>query len=61
MLMFDFLLFFFLGLYLDKVIPSDYGQRESPFFLCTPSYYRCCRSNRNRRDVNPDQEALVYS
>lgn len=61
MLFADFLIFFFLGLYLDKVIPSDFGQRESPFFLCTPSYYRCCRPRRNNRAMPADQEALVYS
>ena len=44
----DFVLFLALGLYMDKVIPSTFGQRLSPFFLCTPSYYRCCRRNRRR-------------
>ena len=48
MLTFDFVLFFMLGLYMDKIIPSDYGQRLSPCFLCTPSYYRCCRRTRRR-------------
>jgi len=52
MLAIDFALFFMLGLYLDKVIPSDYGQRQSPCFLCTPSYYKCCRPSRNK--VNGD-------
>ena len=52
MLLFDFFLFFFLGLYLDKILPSDFGQRLSPCFLCTPSYYRCCRSSRNRAQVD---------
>ena len=48
MLTFDFALFFMLGLYMDKIIPSDYGQRLSPCFLCSPSYYRCCRRTRRR-------------
>ena len=48
MLFVDFILFTFLGLYLDKIIPSEFGQRLSPFFLCQPSYYRC-GSNANRR------------
>ena len=47
MLFFDFVLFFFLGLYMDKVIPSDYGQRLNPCFLCMPSYW--CGSSRGRR------------
>ena len=45
MLLLDFFLFFIIGLYLDKVIPSDFGQRLNPCFLCMPSYYSCCRSN----------------
>ena len=48
MLFVDFLVFSFLGLYIDKVIPSDFGQRLGPCFLCTPSYYRCCRPNRRQ-------------
>ena len=52
MLLLDFLLFFLSGLYLDKVIPSDFGQRLNPCFLCMPSYYSCCRSERRRADVD---------
>ena len=48
MMALDFVIYFALGLYMDKVIPSDVGQRLSPFFLCTPSYYRCCRRQRRR-------------
>ena len=48
MLLFDFVLYFVLGLYLDKIIPSDFGQSLKPWFLCTPSYYKCCRPRRNR-------------
>lgn len=60
MLAFDFVLFFTLGLYMDKVIPSDFGQRLSPCFLCTPSYYRCCRRTRRRVESNNDnREGLV--
>lgn len=62
MLVFDFVLFFLLGLYMDKVIPSDFGQRENPCFLCMPSYYRCCRRTRRRGSVeNSVHEGLVVS
>ena len=54
MMALDFFIYFFLGLYMDKVIPSDFGQRLSPFFLCTPSYYSCCRSDRRRGDQVDD-------
>ena len=48
MMLLDFFIFFLLGLYMDKVIPSDFGQRLNPCFLCTPSYYKCCRRKRRR-------------
>ena len=48
MLLFDFVLFFVLGLYLDKIIPSEFGQRLSPCFCFQPNYYRCCRRQRRR-------------
>lgn len=63
MLFVDFILFFALGLYLDKVIPSDFGQRLGPCFLCTPSYYRCCRRQRRRGEFQAagglESEALI--
>ena len=52
MLLIDFLVFFFIGLFMDKVIPSEFGQRMNPCFLCMPSYYSCCRKERRRDQVN---------
>ena len=52
MMLLDFFIFFLLGLYMDKVIPSDFGQRLNPCFLCMPSYYKCCRSKRRRGQGN---------
>ena len=52
MLFVDFLIFFMMGLYLDKVIPSEFGQRLNPCFLCMPSYYSCCQRERVRGRVN---------
>jgi len=52
MLLLDFVLFSLLGLYMDKVIPSDFGQRLTPWFICTPSYYRCCRKQRQRAQID---------
>ena len=43
MMIVDFFLFTFIGLYLDKVIPSEFGQRLSPVFCCMPSFYGCCK------------------
>lgn len=59
MLFADFVLFSVLGLYMDKVIPSSFGQRLSPCFLCMPSYYRCCRRERNRHRVNDEDEGEI--
>ena len=59
MLLLDFILFFTLGLYMDKIIPSAFGQRLSPCFLCTPSYYRCCRRSHRSGEVDPNNQALI--
>ena len=59
MLLLDFILYFLIGLYLDKVIPSDFGQRLNPCFLCMPSYYTCCRGNRQRGNGRVNNEGLV--
>ena len=59
-LTFDFVLFTALGLYMDKVIPSDFGTRLSPFFLCMPSYW-CRRSRRPAGQVDDENEGLVES
>jgi ATP-binding cassette subfamily A (ABC1) protein 1 len=36
-----------LGLYLEKVLPKQYGVRYPAWFLCTPQYWRdtcgCCK------------------
>ena len=59
MLFLDFVVFTALGLYLDKVIPSDFGQRLNPCFLCMPRYYRCCRRRRTGQVDGGDDEALL--
>ena len=60
MLIFDFFLFFLLGLYLDKVIPSDFGQRLNPCFIFMPSYwFTCCRDQTVRQNGNDLGEGLL--
>jgi|Transcript_18708 hypothetical protein len=57
MLFADFVIYFALGFYLDMVIPSNFGQRLSPGFLCTPSYWH--RSTRRRPSQSQvDDEGL---
>jgi len=36
-------LFTLVGLYLDKVLPKEYGQRYPVYFLCMPSFWGCSR------------------
>ena len=55
MLLADFVIFFALGLYLDKVIPQDFGQRLNPCFCFLPKYYRCCRRQRRRGVTQSDE------
>ena len=48
MLAVDLVLYTIVGLYLDKVIPTAYGQRLNPCFCLCPSFYGCCKT-RSRR------------
>lgn len=42
----------FLGLYLDKVLPREYGKKESCCFYCSPSFWGCCRKKaRNLSEI----------
>ena len=36
-------LFLALGLYLEQVLPSEYGTHKHPLFCCMRSTYPCCR------------------
>ena len=50
MLLFDSVLYILLTLYLDKVFPSRFGQRESPFFICLPRFW--CPRKHNMETEN---------
>ena len=45
--------FSFLGLYLDKVLPKEYGNSEPWYFLCSPRFYGCCRPQ--GRDIDEEE------
>lgn len=47
-------LFTFLGLYLDKVLPREYGRSEKWYFLCQPTFWGCCRPQ--GRDVDDEEQ-----
>ena len=40
MLIVDIILYFLLALYLDAVIPAEYGQRKPPYFIFMPSFWK---------------------
>ena len=55
MLFFSFILFSLLGLYLDKVLPRDYGTREPVWFLCTGKFWDClCCKQRVVRQIDDE-------
>ena len=51
-----FFVFLALGLYLEAVLPRQYGTRKHPCFMFKPSTYscRCCK----RKDASVDDEEL---
>jgi hypothetical protein len=52
MLSFDIALYFLLYVYLDQVIPNEYGTHKSPFFFLKPS------RQRNRVQTEGEIDAL---
>ena len=59
-LLFDLVFFSLLGLYLEKVLPKEFGERQPAWFLCKPNYWSCCRQRRPKNnqigDKNDDSE-----
>ena len=45
----------FLGLYLDKVLPREYGRREKWNFCCSPTFWGC-RRNQGREITEEERE-----
>jgi ATP-binding cassette subfamily A (ABC1) protein 3 len=60
MLVIDLVLFVVLGLWLDKILPKQYGQRESCCFCISPTYWGCCGLRRHR-DIDDDETARKES
>ena len=46
----DFLLFLFLGYYLQNVLPHEFGIKRPVYFLCTKTYW--CGSDKNNKNKN---------
>lgn len=59
MMLFDSILYLFLFLYLDKVLPSRYGARAHPLFFLKPSWWRGGDpSHSHLRATPPDGDAF---
>ena len=44
LLLFSLPFWTFIGLYLDKVLPREYGKREKWNFVCSPTFWGCRRN-----------------
>ncbi|KAE8879299.1 ABC transporter A family member 1 [Phytophthora fragariae] len=59
MLFFDIILYTLLGLYLERVIPREYGTVEKWYFPLQPSYWMSFRSKRSFSKVNDVANNMV--
>ena len=53
------ILFTFLGLYLDKVVPSTYGKRRGVCWCVSSQYYGCGRKKRTQKVSSEEAEELM--
>lgn len=55
----DLIIFSLLGLYLEKILPKEFGERQQPWFICNPNYWSCCSKKKpknNQIDNKGDDE-----
>lgn len=52
-------IFFFLGLYLDAVIPKEFGKAKHPCFMFLPSSYTWCCKKSSSQDIDDFNENLI--
>ena len=57
MLIVDIFLYFLLALYLDVVIPAEYGQRKPPYFIFMPSFWKSLFGNKKVNTPNRQMSA----
>ena len=60
MLIVDIILYFLLALYLDAVIPAEYGPRKPPYFIFMPSFWKSLfggkKENAPRRQMSAREQ-----
>ena len=52
MLISDLLIYFFLGYYLQNILPHDFGVRKPWYFIFTPSFWGCKKNKKNNINFN---------
>lgn len=57
MLIVDIVLYFLLALYLDAVIPAEYGQRKPPYFIFMPSFWKSLFGSKKENTPNRQMSA----
>ena len=55
-LVFDLVFFSMLGLYLEKVLPKEFGERQPLWFLCKSNYWSCCRAKKPKNNQITNEE-----
>ena len=58
MLILDFFLYSLLGIYIDNIIPRNFGQRRSCLYPCkriTPTYWDCFEICRKETDIDREE------
>jgi hypothetical protein len=49
-----FFVFMILGVYMDAVIPTEYGSKKHPCFMFMPSSYSCCKRRNQNFNIDGD-------
>lgn len=62
MIIVDIFLYLLLALYLDNVIPAEYGKRRPPYFIFMPSFWRSvyCGDNSHDRELSRQLSARGF-
>ena len=67
MMTLDFFLYGLLALWLDNIVPTDYGIKRVPWFFLMPSYWKSSDKKENSKvepmdaspDIEPPDESLI--
>ena len=55
----DFLLYLFLGYYLQNILPHEFGIKRPWYFLCTSNYWCGSNKNKNENPKNLNQDIAI--